>query len=55
MRLLKAEYSGALFVVLSAPNVSEVGLSGIVLLETKKTFLLMTPANLKKRTIANQA
>ena len=41
-RLLKTDYHGCLLRVASAPNPSQVGLSGIVVEESKHTFQLIT-------------
>ena len=48
-RLIKAEYSGANVIVVAAPNVCEIGLSGIVLLETKRAFVIVMPTSHRKR------
>jgi len=41
-RLLKTDYHGCVLRVASAPNPSQVGLSGIVVEESKHTFQLIT-------------
>ena len=39
---------GAIIVVVTSPNASEAGLSGIVLLETKRSFIVITEKNERK-------
>jgi len=50
-KLLKADFHGALLTVTKAKSPSLVGLTGLVLLETKNTFKLITTKNLLKSKI----
>ncbi|CAB3408848.1 unnamed protein product [Caenorhabditis bovis] len=43
--ILKADYHGALFTVWMAENATQIGISGIVLLETRHTFQMVTTAD----------
>ncbi len=42
-RLLKADYHGCLLHVTGALNESQVGISGLVIRESRNIFLLLTP------------
>uniref|UniRef100_A0A914VY95 Ribonuclease P protein subunit p29 n=1 Tax=Plectus sambesii TaxID=2011161 RepID=A0A914VY95_9BILA len=42
-RLLKADYHGCLLLVATSVNPSQVGLRGIVVRESRNTFLIITP------------
>lgn len=42
-RLLKADYHGCLLLVETAVNASQVGIRGIVVRESRNTFLIITP------------
>jgi len=48
VRLSKAEYVGAIMFVVRSPNLSDVGVAGIVLLETKRSFIVLTKKNERK-------
>eukprot|EP00826_Nyctotherus_ovalis_P037708 TRINITY_DN3463_c0_g1_i6.p2 TRINITY_DN3463_c0_g1~~TRINITY_DN3463_c0_g1_i6.p2 ORF type:complete len:117 (-),score=22.63 TRINITY_DN3463_c0_g1_i6:127-477(-) len=48
VRISKAEYAGAIIFVVRSPNASDVGVSGIVLLETKRTLVILTKKSERK-------
>ncbi|VDN00839.1 unnamed protein product [Thelazia callipaeda] len=41
-RILKADYHGCLLLVVEADNPSQIGICGIVVRETRQTFMLIT-------------
>ena len=47
-RVLKANYNGCLIEVTDSNNKELLGLSGIVILETKNTFIIVTKSNQRK-------
>ncbi len=49
-KLIKSDFNGAIVFVINSPNATDVGLAGIVLLETKRTFVLLTKENTRKST-----
>lgn len=48
LKLVRADYHGALFVVSAARNPALIGLKGIVVQETKNTFRILTSDNIIK-------